>query len=128
MDIDHTVAYDPNGPPGQTRVDNAGPMTRHHHRIKTAGVLGVRQPVPDIYVWRTAHHRYRLVDQGGTHELPGWLGALVFSECGDDNELAVDVLTTGEDHGLGVELGLVAPNQPPACFTQRTGRRRVDHR
>ncbi|MBA2573721.1 MAG: hypothetical protein H0V02_02875 [Nocardioidaceae bacterium] len=36
-DLDHTEAYqDPGegGPPGQTRLDNLGPMTRFHHRIK----------------------------------------------------------------------------------------------
>ncbi|QIX26653.1 hypothetical protein ncot_08580 [Nocardioides sp. JQ2195] len=117
MDIDHTIPYDPHGPPGQTRIDNAGPMSRHHHRIKTAGVLALRQPVPDLYVWRTRHHRYRLVDQTGTHHLPAWLGALVFSDHHDDHELAIDLLTTGDDHGLGADLGLVHPNQPPTSFT-----------
>ncbi|KRF11501.1 hypothetical protein ASG90_17365 [Nocardioides sp. Soil797] len=101
MDVDHTVAYDAHGPPGQTRVDNAGPMTRHHHRIKTHTDLAIRQPVPDIYVWRTRHRRYRLVDSDGTHELPAPIGALVFSERWEDRERAALLLETGVDQISG---------------------------
>lgn len=46
MDLDHTTAFDPHGPPGQTCAANAGPMTRHHHRIQTHGPVAVRQPRP----------------------------------------------------------------------------------
>src|SRR3546814_16867924 len=71
MDIDHTVAYRrdragrPDGP-GQTSLDNAGPMTRHHHRIKTSGPVRVRQPLPGTYIWRTLNDRYRITNNTGT--------------------------------------------------------------
>lgn len=100
MDLDHTMPYDPQGPPGQTSIDNAGPLTRHHHRIKTTGLMSLRQPVPDTYVWRTPHHRYRLVDSTGTHDVPAWLGALVFSDRPDDIQHAALLLTTGLTHGI----------------------------
>lgn len=105
MDIDHTRAYDPGshdtgGSPGQTSVENAGPMTRNHHRIKTHGQMSVRQPVPDTYVWRTTHHRYCLVDGTGTHDLDPRIGALVFSDHRDDREHAALLLTTGLDLGM----------------------------
>ena len=43
LDRDHTVPYDPVGPPGQTAERNLGKMTRHHHRIKTHGGWHVEQ-------------------------------------------------------------------------------------
>jgi hypothetical protein len=55
FDIDHTEGYDDTGPPGQTRVANAGPLSRHHHRIKTHGPMSVRQPTMGTYVWRSPH-------------------------------------------------------------------------
>lgn len=103
MDVDHTLRYDPDGPPGQTRLGNAGPMTRHHHRIKTHGPMELRQPVPGTYVWRTPHLRYRLTDEHGTHDLAPWIGSLVFSDRPDDVEHAALLLTTGLDHGLELE-------------------------
>ena len=66
-DLDHTVAFDPPTdrssprPPGTTSADNLGPLCRHHHRLKTAGVLGVRQPTAGEYVWTTpSGHRFRV--------------------------------------------------------------------
>nr|MBA2774676.1 hypothetical protein [Nocardioidaceae bacterium] len=73
MDVDHTDPYvspDDGGPPGQTGVGNLGPMTRRHHRIKTHGRWRVQQPYPGIYVWRSPHGRYYLVDHTGTHQPP----------------------------------------------------------
>jgi len=73
LDLDHTVPYvspDDGGPPGQTGVGNLGPMTRRHHRIKTHGRWRVHQPYPGIYLWRSPHGRYYLVDHTGTHKLP----------------------------------------------------------
>ncbi|HEY7043384.1 MAG TPA: hypothetical protein VH419_06930, partial [Nocardioidaceae bacterium] len=69
MDLDHTVAYvDPGdgGPPGQTRPDNLGPMVRFHHRIKTHSSWQVWQPTSGVFVWRSPHGRYYLVDHTGT--------------------------------------------------------------
>ncbi len=69
-DLDHTTPYvspDNGGPPGQTGIDNLGPLTRTHHRIKTHGHWQVTQPFTGIFVWRSPHGRYHLVDHTGTH-------------------------------------------------------------
>jgi hypothetical protein len=70
LDHDHTVPYDPGGPPGQTRIDNLGKMTRRHHRVKThaAGWTVVQLP-GHRYLWTTPHGRYRITDGAGTHIL-----------------------------------------------------------
>ncbi len=68
-DLDHTIAYvapDDGGPPGQTRADNLGPMTRRHHRAKTHGRWRVSQPFDGVFVWRSPHGRHFLVDHTGT--------------------------------------------------------------
>ncbi|MBD8868696.1 hypothetical protein [Nocardioides donggukensis] len=78
-DVDHTIPYDETGPPGQTRLGNAGPLTRHHHRIKTAGAIRVRQPTPGTFVWATPHHRYRVTDRTGTRPVPRRIGEAIHS-------------------------------------------------
>jgi hypothetical protein len=68
-DIDHTEPYrdpDGGGPPGQTRLDNLGPLTRFHHRIRTHGRWQVVQPVNGIFIWRSPHGRTYIVDHTGT--------------------------------------------------------------
>lgn len=69
--IDHTEAYhhgaDP--PSGQSRVGNYGPMTTHHHRIKTFGGWDVKQPFPGIYLWQDPLGAVYLVDHTGTRRL-----------------------------------------------------------
>lgn len=60
---------DEGGPPGQTGLDNLGPLTAFHHRIKTFGEWQVRQPFPGIYLWRDPHGRCYLVDHTGTRRL-----------------------------------------------------------
>ena len=72
-DLDHTVPYlapDRGGPPGQTRVGNLGPLSRHGHRVKTHG-RGWRhhQPVPGVFLWRTPHGYWYRTDHAGTHPL-----------------------------------------------------------
>ena len=70
-DIDHTIAFvkpDDGGPPGQTGVGRLGPITRFHHRVKTHGDWHVAQPFTGVFVWRTPHGRYFLVDHTGTHQ------------------------------------------------------------
>ncbi len=72
MDLDHTIPYvhpDEGGPPGQTGIGKLGPLTRRHHRIRTHGKWQVKQPFPGIYLWRSPHGRYWLVDHTGTHRL-----------------------------------------------------------
>ncbi len=72
-DVDHTTPYlpmDAGGPPGQTRVENLGPMTRFAHRIKThARGWRHHQPTPGIYLWRTPHGYWYHVDNTGTRPL-----------------------------------------------------------
>ncbi|MEO6266426.1 MAG: hypothetical protein ABIO66_07465 [Nocardioidaceae bacterium] len=72
-DLDHTIPYvppDDGGPPGQTRVENLGPLTRFTHRVKTHG-RGWRhhQPVPGVYLWRSPHGSWFKVDRHGTHRI-----------------------------------------------------------
>ncbi|MBJ7359927.1 MAG: hypothetical protein JHD21_21425, partial [Nocardioides sp.] len=71
MDLDHTSAWDPEGPPGQSGLGNYGPMTRSHHRIKTHGGWDVKQPFPGIYLWRDPYGGHYLVDHTGTRALTG---------------------------------------------------------
>jgi hypothetical protein len=54
-------------------MDNYGPMTRRHHRVKTHGRWTGRQPYDGIYVWRDPHGRFYLVDHTGTRKLDGTL-------------------------------------------------------
>ncbi|MFY9914852.1 MAG: hypothetical protein WAK18_09310, partial [Nocardioidaceae bacterium] len=78
-DIDHTIAYvkpDEGGPPGQTGLGKLGLMTRFHHRVKTHGHWQVVQPFTGVFVWRTPHGRYLLVDHTGTHQALPALPAL----------------------------------------------------
>ena len=80
MDLDHTVPYlpmDHGGPPGQTAVDNLGPMTRRHHRTVTHGRWGKRQPAAGQYVFRSPKGYVYLVTDHGT--LP--LGNTEFSRA-----------------------------------------------
>jgi hypothetical protein len=67
MQVDHTIAYEAGGVSG---VGNYGPMTTHHHRIKTHGRWQVRQPFPGLYLWRDPHGTFYLVDHTGTRRLP----------------------------------------------------------
>jgi hypothetical protein len=71
-DLDHTVAYTPldqGGPPGQTRPDNLGPMTRRSHRIKTHGNWKAWQVDNGVFVWKAPHGHCYLVDHTGTHQI-----------------------------------------------------------
>jgi hypothetical protein len=71
-DIDHTDAYvspDDGGPPGQSRLDNLGPITRFHHRIKTHTGWQVKQPFSGIFIWRTPLGDYLLEDHTGTRRI-----------------------------------------------------------
>lgn len=71
-DLDHTDPYAPpddGGPPGQTRLDNLGPLGRGHHRAKTFGGFELHQPLPGMYLWRTPTGHWFQVDQRGTHPM-----------------------------------------------------------
>ena len=65
-DLDHTVAFDADGPPGQTHVGNLGPLSRSAHRAKTFGGFQLRQPEPGIFHWTTPHGWEFIVTAEGT--------------------------------------------------------------
>ncbi|HEY0951537.1 MAG TPA: hypothetical protein VGD85_15170, partial [Nocardioides sp.] len=73
MQVDHTI---PHAHGGVSGIGNYGPMTLHHHRVKThAPGWAVRQPFPGIYLWRDPHGGHYLVDHTGTRRLPDSPGA-----------------------------------------------------
>ena len=52
-DLDHTIAYDDDGPPGQTSPGNLGPLSRRAHRFKTHTSTHLCQPSPGTFHWTT---------------------------------------------------------------------------
>jgi hypothetical protein len=56
-DLDHTVPYDPAGPPGQTNPDNLACLCRRHHRAKTSGLWRYTRTPDGEYVWHGPHGR-----------------------------------------------------------------------
>jgi hypothetical protein len=71
-DVDHSVPYQPldeGGPPGQTRLENLGPLGRRHHRAKTFGDFTLLQPLPGLYLWRTPTGYWFRVDHRRTTAL-----------------------------------------------------------
>jgi hypothetical protein len=69
MDLDHTERYVPmdyGGPPGQTRLDNLGPMARSGHRAVTHGGWQKHQPESGYYVHRSPIGYVYLVTNQGT--------------------------------------------------------------
>jgi hypothetical protein len=71
MDLDHTAAYAPDGPPGQTSMANLGPLTRSEHRAKTVGGWRAKQPDPGLYVWRSPEGEIVITTNQGTLVLGG---------------------------------------------------------
>ncbi|MGN6574978.1 MAG: hypothetical protein ACTHKG_04765, partial [Nocardioides sp.] len=72
-DTDHPIPYrspDDGGPPGQTGLHNAAPLTRFHHRLKTFGGWKITQLGPASYLWRSPHGYAWLNDPNGTHQIP----------------------------------------------------------
>jgi hypothetical protein len=69
VDNDHPDPYREHGPPGQTGDHNHAPLGRQHHRAKTHLGYQVHQLGLGVYLWRTPHGLWRLVDGTGTHEV-----------------------------------------------------------
>jgi hypothetical protein len=44
-------------------------MNRLEHRIKTHSRWQVRQPEPEVWIWRSPHHAHYLVTNAGTQHL-----------------------------------------------------------
>lgn len=63
MDLDHTIPYARGGPTSQ---DNLTPLDRRHHRDKTLGGWGKRQPDPDTCLWRSPNGWIYLTTNQGT--------------------------------------------------------------
>jgi hypothetical protein len=68
-DLDHTVAYDTNGPPGQTSTGNLAPLARFSHRVKTHDNWTVRRLDNGALEWVSPHGFKFRVDHTGTHPL-----------------------------------------------------------
>jgi hypothetical protein len=66
LDLDHTIPYLNNGPPGQTRLGGLGPLARNEHRAKTHGGWQTRQPDPGTFVWRSPHGWISLTTNQGS--------------------------------------------------------------
>jgi len=69
-DQDHSARYIPKadgGPPGQTNLDNLGPLGRRAHRVKTfaPGWRHIRMG-PRTFLWKTATGYWLRVDPDGT--------------------------------------------------------------
>lgn len=72
MDLDHSVPYCPPArgrPPGQTGLDNLGPLNRTSHRAVTHGRWRRRQPEPGRYLFRSPTGYVFLVTNQGTQPL-----------------------------------------------------------
>ena len=68
-DLDHIVAYDENGPPGQTSPEKLAPLCRRHHRLKTHGGWSYLRNKDGTYTWTNQHGHRWLVTPYGTTEL-----------------------------------------------------------
>ncbi len=66
MDLDHTPAYQQNGPPGQTGMHSLGPLARGEHRPKTVGQWRSKQPEPGTYLWRDPEGWITITTNQGT--------------------------------------------------------------
>lgn len=68
-DLDHVVAYDDQGPPGQTNPDNLAALCRRHHRCKTHGRWRYVRNRDGTYLWRAPLGATYLVTRHGTLDL-----------------------------------------------------------
>jgi hypothetical protein len=68
-DLDHVVAFDPTGPPGQTSTENLRPLRRFSHRVKTYAGWKVRALDDHALEWTTRHGYKFRVDHTGTHPI-----------------------------------------------------------
>ena len=69
-DLDHTIPYDENGPPGQTRPDNLACLCRRHHRAKTTGRWRYLRTPDGDYHWHGPYGTTYLVTPQGTSRFP----------------------------------------------------------
>ena len=69
-DLDHTIPYDPDGPPGQTRAQNLACLCRRHHRAKTTGRWRYLRTPDGDYTWYGPSRTAYVVTPQGTRRLP----------------------------------------------------------
>ena len=65
-DLDHTIPYQPDGPPGQTHPGNLACLCRRHHRAKTSGLWRYTRTPEGHYLWHGPHGTTYLVSDHGT--------------------------------------------------------------
>ncbi|WP_408899222.1 DUF222 domain-containing protein [Nocardioides sp. R1-1] len=82
VDLDHAQPYSEGG---ETSIENLGPLTRTHHRIKTHAGWTARHPFPGIVVWRDPYGAHFLVDATGTRRITG-------GSAGEGAGVRVDVM------------------------------------
>lgn len=94
LDLDHTLPYDhgPGAPPGQTRTDNLGPLSRRPHRAKTHGGWRVVQRRPGTFEWMSPYGFRYLVGPHGTialeRSLLEWRRRTPYDGCAEYDEVA----------------------------------------
>jgi len=111
-DVDHPDPYlppDRGGPPGQTRLDNAAPMRRFHHRLKTSGRWRLRQPDPGTYLWRSPHGYHWLTTHTGTHRLPHTIGQTLWDALTTPTTKPPETAGCSSVKVAGCTLSLVLP-------------------
>lgn len=69
LQLDHTIAYQTAGPPGQTAAGNLAPLRARIHRLKTAGHWHAAQDSPGRVTWRTPLGYEYVVTPHGTYPL-----------------------------------------------------------
>ena len=80
-------------------MDNYGPMTVFHHRIKTFGAWTVKQPFSGIFIWRSPQGEHYLVDHTGTRKVTK--GAGEETRAGRAGDIGIEVY--GGQHRIGWE-------------------------
>jgi hypothetical protein len=68
-DLDHSVPYDQNGPPGQTRPENLACLCRRHHRAKTSGRWRYLRTPDGDHTWYGPYGTTYLVTPRGTRRV-----------------------------------------------------------
>ena len=69
-DLDHTIPYDPDGPPGQTHAGNLACLCRRHHRAKTSGLWRYTRTPEGHYLWHGPYGASYLVTPEGNFPGP----------------------------------------------------------
>lgn len=90
LDLDHTRPYDhrPGAPPGQTRTDNLGPLSRRPHRAKTHGNWRVAQRQSGVFEWTSPYGFTYLVGPFGTIAFERFFAAAMPTDAEAYDEVA----------------------------------------